>query len=116
MNIYVGNLPYDITEEEVRSEFAAFGGVTSVTIPKDKYSGQAKGFAFVEMRVLSEGQAAIKGLNGKMLKDRKLTVNGARERSDVRGGGGSYGARGGGGRGGGGRRNGGFGGGKQRRY
>jgi cold-inducible RNA-binding protein len=115
MNIYVGNLPYDITEEEVRSEFAAFGGVTSVTIPKDKYSGQAKGFAFVEMRVLSEGQAAIKGLNGKMMKDRKLTVNGARERSDVRGGG-SYGARGGGGRGGGGRRNGGFGGGKQRRY
>jgi len=115
MNIYVGNLPYDITEEEVRSEFEAFGGVSSVTIPKDKYSGQAKGFAFVEMRVLAEGQSAIKGLNGKMLKDRKLTVNGARERSDVRSGG-SYGSRGGGSRGGGGRRNGGFGGGKQRRY
>ena len=119
MNIYVGNLPYDISEEEVRNEFAAFGGVSSVTIPKDKYSGQAKGFAFVEMSVLSEGQAAIKGLNGKMLNDRKLTVNGARERSDVRGGG-SYGGRSGGGRGGGGggggRRNGGFGGGKQRRY
>jgi RNA recognition motif-containing protein len=116
MNIYVGNLPYEITEEEVRSEFEAFGGVSSVTIPKDKYSGQAKGFAFVEMRVLAEGQAAIKGLNGKMLKDRKLTVNGARERSDVRGGG-SYGAMGGGrGGGGGGRRNGSFGGGKQRRY
>jgi cold-inducible RNA-binding protein len=121
MNIYVGNLPYDVSEEEVRSEFAAFGGVSSVTIPKDKYSGQAKGFAFVEMSVLSEGQAAIKGLNGKMLQDRKLTVNGARERSDDRGGGGSYGGRGGGGRsgggggGGGGRRNGGFSGGRQRR-
>jgi len=121
MNIYVGNLPYDISEEEVRNEFTAFGGVSSVTIPKDKYSGQAKGFAFVEMSVLAEGQAAIKGLNGKMLNDRKLTVNGARERSDVRGGGGgggSYGGRGGGGRGGGGggRRNGGFGGGRQKRY
>jgi RNA recognition motif-containing protein len=116
MNIYVGNLPYEITEEEVRSEFESFGDVSSVTIPKDKYSGQAKGFAFIEMRVLSEGQAAIKGLNGKMLKDRKLTVNGARERSDVRGGG-SYGGRGGGGgRSGGGGRRGGFGGGKQRRY
>ena len=113
MNIYVGNLPYDITGEEVRSEFEVFGGVSSVTMPKDKYSGQAKGFAFVEMPVLSEGQAAIKGLNGKMLKDRKITVNGARERSDVRGGS-SYGNRGGGGRSGGGRK-GGFSGGKQRR-
>jgi len=114
MNIYVGNLPYEITEEELRNEFAAFGGVSSVSIPKDKYSGQAKGFAFVEMPVLSEGQSAIKGLNGKMLKDRKLTVNGARERSDTRSGG-SYGGRGGGG--GGGRRDGGFGGGgRQKRY
>ena len=110
MNIYVGNLPYDISGEEVRSEFESFGGVSSVTIPKDKYSGQAKGFAFVEMPVLSEGQAAIKGLNGKMLKDRKLTVNGARERSDVRGGGSFSGGRSGGGK------RGGFGGGKQRRY
>ncbi|MBM3155470.1 MAG: RNA-binding protein [Chloroflexi bacterium] len=112
MNIYVGNLSYDITEEELRNEFATFGRISSVSIPKDKYSGQAKGFAFVEMPVLSEGQAAIKGLNGKMLKDRKLTVNGARERSGARSGGGSYGGRGGSGR-----RDGGFGGGgRQRRY
>ena len=111
MNIYVGNLSYDITEEELRTEFVAFGGVTSVSIPKDKYSGQSKGFGFVEMPVLSEGQAAIKGLNGKTLKDRTLTVNGARPRSDTRSGG-SYGGRDGGG---GGRRDGGFGGGGRQR-
>jgi len=124
MNIYVGNLSYDVTEAELREEFEAFGGVSSVSIIKDKYTGQSKGFGFVEMSVLSEGQAAINGLNGKTLKDRTLTVNGARERSDSRGGG-SYGGRGGGGGGrgggGGGRRGGGFGGGgfgggRQRRY
>ena len=120
MNIYVGNLSYDVTEAELREEFEAFGGVSSVSIIKDKYSGQSKGFGFVEMPVLPEGQAAVNGLNGKTLRDRKLTVNGARERSDSRGGG-SYGGRGGGGRGGGGRRGGGFGGGgfgggRQRRY
>ena len=117
MNIYVGNLSYDVTEAELREEFEAFGGVSSVSIIKDKYTGQSKGFGFVEMSVLSEGQAAISGLNGKTLKDRTLTVNGARERSDSRGGG-SYGGRGGGR--GGGRRGGGFGGGfgggRQRRY
>jgi cold-inducible RNA-binding protein len=112
MNIYVGNLSYDVTEAELREEFTAFGGVTSVSVVKDKYTGQSKGFGFVEMPVLSEGQAAINGLNGKMLKDRPLTVNGARPRSDSRSGGYS-GGRGGGG---GGRRDGGFGGGRQRRY
>ena len=113
MNIYVGNLSYDVTEAELREEFGAFGGVTSLSIVKDKYSGQSKGFGFVEMAVLSEGQAAIKGLDGKMLKDRKLTVNGARPRSEsggggFGGGGGSSGGRGGGGGSGG---RGGFGGG-----
>ncbi|MFH1639684.1 MAG: RNA-binding protein [Chloroflexota bacterium] len=119
MNIYVGNLSYDVTEEELREEFAAFGGITSVSVIKDKYTGQSKGFAFVEMPVLSEGQAAITGLNGKTLKDRTLTVNGARERSSDSRGGGSYGNRGGGGGRGGGGRGGGFGGGgggRQRRY
>lgn len=117
MNIYVGNLSYDVTEAELREEFEAFGGVSSVSIIKDKYTGQSKGFGFVEMPVLSEGQAAINGLNGKTLRDRTLTVNGARERSDSRGGG-SFGGRGGGrgGSGGGNRRGGGFGGGRQRRY
>jgi RNA recognition motif-containing protein len=116
LNIYVGNLSYETTEEELRSEFAAFGDVTSVSIIKDKYSGQSKGFAFVEMPLLSAGQAAINGLNGKMLNNRQLSVSGARPRSDSRGGG-SYG--GGGGRGGysgGGGRSGRGGGGGRKRY
>jgi cold-inducible RNA-binding protein len=107
MNIYVGNLSYDVTEEELRTEFEAYGQVSSVNIIKDKYSGQSKGFAFVEMPVLSEGQAALTGLNGKKLKDRSIAVSGARSRDDSRGGGGggrSYGNRpsygSGGGRGG----------------
>jgi RNA recognition motif-containing protein len=100
LNIYVGNLSYETTEEELREEFAAFGDVTSVNIIKDKYSGQSKGFAFVEMPLLSAGQAAINGLNGKMLNNRQLSVSGARPRSDSRGGG-SYGGRGGYGGGGG---------------
>ena len=86
MNIYIGNLSFDVTEEELRTEFAAFGKVESVSVIKDKYSGRAKGFAFVEMPSVSEGQAAITGLNGKTLKDRPLTVNAARPRPDDRGG------------------------------
>ena len=90
MKIYVGNLSYDVTEEELRQEFEAFGGVESVSIITDKYSGRPKGFGFVEMASVSEGQAAITGLNGKTLKERTLNVNAARPRSDNRGGG-SYG-------------------------
>jgi len=105
MKIYVGNLSYDVTGEELRQEFAAFGNVESVSIITDKYSGQPKGFGFVEMPSVSEGQAAIAALNGKTLKERTLSVNAARPRSDNRGGG-AYG----------GRRGGGFGGGKSRRY
>jgi cold-inducible RNA-binding protein len=94
MNIYVGNLSYDVSEEELRTEFEAYGQVSSVNIIKDKYSGQSKGFAFVEMPVLSEGQAALTGLNGKKLKERSIAVSGARSRDDSRGGGGrSYGNR-----------------------
>jgi len=87
MNIYVGNLSYDVTEEELRQEFLAFGEVASANIIMDKYSGRPKGFGFVEMPSVSEGQAAITALNGKTLKDRTLTVNAARPRSDNRGGG-----------------------------
>ncbi len=105
MKIYVGNLSYDVTEEELRQEFASFGEVESVNIITDKYSGRPKGFGFVEMPSVSEGQAAITALNGKTLKERTLNVNAARPRTDDRGGG-SYG----------GRRGGGFGGGGQRRY
>ena len=105
MKIYVGNLSYDVTEEELRQEFLAFGEVESVSIIMDKYSGRPKGFGFVEMPSVAEGQAAITALNGKTLKERTLNVNAARPRSDNRGGG-SYGDR----------RGGGFGGGRQGRY
>jgi RNA recognition motif-containing protein len=106
MNIYVGNLSSDITEDELREEFKAFGGVTSVSIIKDKYSGQSRGFGFVEMPAKAEAEAAIAGLKGKTLKERTLDVNEARPRSDSRGGGGGGGGGGG------------FGGGRgrQRRY
>jgi len=106
MKIYVGNLSYEVTEEDLRQEFASFGEVTSVSVITDRYSGRPKGFAFVEMSSVSEGQAAITGLNGKTLKERTLVVNTARPRSDSRSGG-SYGDRKGGG---------GFSGGRQRRY
>ena len=111
MKIYVGNLSYDVTEEELRQEFLAFGEVESVSIITDKYSGRPKGFGFVEMPSVSEGQAAITALNGKTLKDRTLNVNAARPRTDNRSGGG-YGGRGGGYGG----RGGDFSGGRRRRY
>jgi len=95
VKIYVGNLSYDVTEEELRQEFEAFGEVTSANIITDRYSGRPKGFGFIEMPTVSEGQAAITGLNGKTLKERTLNVNVARPRSDDRGGG-SYGSRRGG--------------------
>ena len=87
MKIYVGNLPYEVTEEELRQEFGTFGEVTSVNIITDKYSGRPRGFGFVEMVTVSEGQAAIAGLNGKVLKDQTLTVNAARPPSGSTGGG-----------------------------
>lgn len=96
MNIYVGNLSFDVTEEDLRQEFTAFGEVASVNIIKDKYGGTPRGFAFVEMPKLPEGQAAIANLNGKILLDRELRVNPATERPE-RGGRGSYGDRKGGG-------------------
>ena len=96
MKIYVGNLPYEITEEELREEFEAFGEVASVSVITDKYTGRPRGFGFVEMASVSEGQAAIAGLNGKTVKDRTLTVNAARPSTGNRGGS-SYGDRRGGG-------------------
>ena len=118
MKIYVGNLAFDVTEDELTAEFGAFGKVESVAIPADKISGRPRGFAFVEMASKSEAEAAIEGLNGKTLKDRTIVVNESRPRADNRGGG-SYGDRrssgyGSGGYGGG--RGGRSGGGRQRRY
>jgi len=113
MNIYVGNLSYDVTEEELKQEFLAYGEMTSVSILTDKFSGRPKGFGFVEMASKSEGEAAIAGLNGKTLKERTIVVNEARPRTDSRSGG-SYGDRRSGGFGGG--RGGRSGGGRQGRY
>ena len=113
MNIYVANLLRDVTEDELRQAFEEFGQVEKANIIKDKYSGESKGFGFVEMPSKEEGQAAIDNLNGKELKGRTLTVNEARPRTDNRGGRGGFGGGGkGGGRGGyGGGGKGGFGGG-----
>jgi RNA recognition motif-containing protein len=80
MNIYVGNLAPEVTEEELKQEFTAFGKVTSVSIIKDKYSGQSRGFGFIEMPSMTEGQDAISSLKGKMLKDRSREVGEARPR------------------------------------
>ncbi|MBM4241989.1 MAG: RNA-binding protein [Euryarchaeota archaeon] len=91
MNIYVGNLSREVTEEDLRQTFGAFGQVTSATIIKDKFSGESRGFGFVEMSVKAEAQAAITGLNGKELKGRALNVNEARPRSEGRRGGGKPG-------------------------
>jgi RNA recognition motif-containing protein len=107
MNIYIGNISRDLSEDELREAFAAFGQVSSVNIIKDKFTGEYRGFAFVEMPVKEEAEAAISALNGKELKGRALNVNEARPRTDDRrGGGGRGGPRGGGGGfgGGGGRR------------
>jgi RNA recognition motif-containing protein len=90
MKIYVGNLPQEVTEDELREEFGTFGEVISVNIITDKYTGRPRGFGFVEMATVSEGQAAIAGLNGKAMKDQTLNVNAARPPSGGRGSG-SYG-------------------------
>jgi RNA recognition motif-containing protein len=102
MNIYVGNLSRDVTEDELRQAFEAFGEVSSVNIIKDKFSGESRGFGFVEMSSQSEGEAAISGMNGQDLKGRALNVNEARPQAQGRRSGGGGGGRGGRGRGGGG--------------
>jgi RNA recognition motif-containing protein len=94
MNIYVGNLLREVTEDDLRKAFEAFGQVTSASIIKDKFSGESRGFGFVEMPAKAEAQAAISGLNGKELKGQVLNVNEARPRAE----GGRGGERRGGGR------------------
>jgi len=101
MNIYVGNLSRDVTEDDLRQAFEAFGQVESANIVKDRFSGESRGFGFVQMPSKNEAQSAIDGLNGKDLMGRTVNVNEARPRTANR-------------RGGGGRRGGGFGGGKRR--
>jgi RNA recognition motif-containing protein len=104
MNIYVGNLSFDVNEDDLRKAFEGFGQVKSINIITDKYNGMSKGFGFVEMSSQDEAQAAIAGLNGKELKGRAVNVNEARPRTDNRGGGGGGRRPSGGGGGGGGRR------------
>ena len=82
MNIYVGNLAYAVTEDDLREAFGAFGQVASAKLIIDHASGQSKGFGFVEMDDGAEAGAAIKGLNGTALKDREMTVNEAKPRGD----------------------------------
>jgi RNA recognition motif-containing protein len=86
MNIYIGNLSYEVTEEDLKQAFGAFGEVESVNIIKDKYSGRSKGFGFVEMPAKDEAQSAINKLSDTDLKGRTLKVNEARPRSESRGG------------------------------
>ena len=82
MNIYVGNLSYGVTEGQLQALFEDFGAVASVNLIKDKYSGESKGFGFVEMDKQNEAEEAIKQLNGRALDGRNLTVNLARPRNE----------------------------------
>lgn len=100
MNIYVGNLSRDVSEADLREAFQAFGEVTSANIIKDKFTGDSRGFGFVEMPNKSEADAAISGMNGKDLKGRTINVNEARPRTDRPRTGGFGGGRGRGGFGG----------------
>lgn len=91
MNIYIGSMSSEVTEDDLREAFQAFGEVASVTILKDRFSGESRGFGFVEMPVTAEAQSAISELNGKELKGRAVIVNEARPRSESRPGGGGRG-------------------------
>ncbi|GMU86633.1 MAG: hypothetical protein AMXMBFR48_18750 [Ignavibacteriales bacterium] len=113
MNIFVGNLAKDVTEEDLQNLFAEFGAVRSVKVIKDMFSGESKGFGFVEMPGLAEAQKAMNSLNTKDVKGKKLVVNEARPKTNDRSGGGNRGGgrggSGGGNRGGSGGGNRGFG-------
>ncbi len=102
--LYVGGLPYSATEQDLENLFASAGTVSSAVVVTDRYTGQAKGFGFVEMSTDAEAEAAINSLNGTTMGGRTLTVNEAKPREDRSGGGGGrsggYGGGGGGGRGG----------------
>lgn len=99
--LYVGNLPFNATEDDVRDAFEAYGNVTRVTLLTDRETGRPRGFGFVEFATGDEAQAAIQGLDGQDFGGRSLRVNVAKPREN-RGGGGGYGGGGGGYRGGGG--------------
>ncbi len=95
MNIYVGNLSRDVTEDDLRQAFEAFGQVSSVNIIKDRFTGESRGFGFVEMPTRTEAEAAINSLNGQDIKGRAVNVNEARPRAQGRRPGGGGRGRGG---------------------
>jgi cold-inducible RNA-binding protein len=103
-NIFVGNLDFNVSEDELRNLFATYGAVDRVTILTDRDTGRSRGFGFVEMTNAEEGEKAIAGLNGSQLSGRTLNVNEARPKAERAGSGGG-GGRDRGGRGGGGGRN-----------
>ena len=82
MNIYVGSLSYDVTEDEVRDVFSPYGEISSISIIKDKFSGKSKGFGFVEMPNQAEAEEAIKTLNESELKGRNIKVNQAKPKEE----------------------------------
>jgi len=82
MNIYLGNLPYNINEDEIMELFEEYGSVTTVKLITDKFTGKSKGFGFVEMPTDDDAKKAIEELNGKEVKGRNITVNQAREKTD----------------------------------
>lgn len=96
MNIYVGNLAHDVREDDLKQAFEAFGTVESASVIKDRYTGESKGFGFIEMPSKDEAQSAMDAMHGKELKGQNLVVNEARPRSNSNRGG-SSGRRGGGG-------------------
>ncbi|MBD2520483.1 RNA-binding protein [Nostoc sp. FACHB-973] len=97
MSIYVGNLSYQVTEEDIRGVFAEYGTVKRVQVPQDRETGRPRGFAFVEMGTDAEEDAAINGLDGAEWMGRDLKVNKAKPREDRGSSGGSRGGYGGGG-------------------
>ncbi len=94
MNIYVGNLSYSTTDDGLRQAFEQFGQVSSASVIKDKYSGESRGFGFIEMPSKEEAEKAIAEMNGKELDGRTITVNEARPRTDRASGGGRSGGGG----------------------
>lgn len=96
MNLYVGNLPYSVTDTDLADMFEPYGEILSAKVISDRYSGQSKGFGFVEMADRGNGEQAVAELNGKEVQRRQLKVNEAKPRNDNRRGGGDFGGRRGG--------------------